>query len=323
MRARFRRIMPVTMSGITDNIQCSAAVGAALAEGRPVLALESTIITHGMPWPQNLETARVAAAAVSDAGAVPATIAIIDGVARVGMTDLELEHLARAGSDAVKCSRRDLAVLLATGATAGTTVAATMILAHQAGIRVFATGGIGGVHRGADRTLDVSADLLELSRTPVAVVCAGPKAILDIGLTREYLETQGVPVIGYRTDKLPAFYAADSGYPVDRRLDEARAIARVIRVQDEMGLGQGLVVANPPPAETSMRAEDMRRVVLQAVEEAAASGVSGKAVTPYLLQRVEQLTGGASLEANIALMINNARLGADIAVALSQPEPTG
>jgi pseudouridine-5'-phosphate glycosidase len=306
------------MNGFSQHLTASEEVREALDSGQPVLALESTIITHGMPWPRNLETARFAAAAVREAGAAPATIAILDGVAKIGLTPRELERLAQAGTDALKCSRRDLPVLLATSATAGTTVAATMMLAHRAGIRVFATGGIGGVHRGAENSLDISADLLELARTPVAVVCAGPKAILDIGLTREYLETQGVPVVGYRTDTLPAFYSNDSGYQVDQRLESAAEIAAVIRMQDQLELMQGLVVANPPPVDAAMDADLMKRVILKAVEEAAASGVSGKAVTPYLLQRVEQLTGGASLEANIALMLNNARLGAEIAVALAR-----
>jgi pseudouridine-5'-phosphate glycosidase len=308
------------MSGVSRHLVLSHEVQEALEAGGSVLALESTIITHGMPWPRNLETARSAETAVREAGAVPATMAIIDGVARIGLTDSELERLARADGGVAKCSRRDLAVLLSTGATAGTTVAATMMLAHQAGIRVFATGGIGGVHRGAENTLDISADLQELGRTPVAVVCAGPKAILDIGLTLEYLETHGVPVLGYRTDTLPEFYTAGGDFPVDRRVDSVEAIARVIRLQDELGLDQGMVVANPPPKEKAMDPDVLRRVIQRAIENAAASGVNGKNVTPYLLQQVEQLTEGASLDANVALMLNNARLGAEIAVALTHDE---
>jgi pseudouridine-5'-phosphate glycosidase len=308
------------MNGSSQHLTASEEVRGALDSGRPVLALESTIITHGMPWPRNLETARSAEAAVRNAGAVPATMAIIDGVARIGLTDSELERLARADGEMAKCSRRDLAVLLSTGATAGTTVAATMMLAHQAGIRVFATGGIGGVHRGAENTLDISADLQELGRTPVAVVCAGPKSILDISLTLEYLETHGVPVLGYRTHTLPEFYTAGGGFLVDRRLDSVEEIARVIRLQDELGLEQGMVVANPPPKEKAMDPDVLRRVIQRAIENATKSGVTGKDVTPYLLQQVEQLTEGASLDANVALMLNNARLGAEIAVALTHEE---
>jgi len=304
------------MNSMPDHMQFSDEVHDALATSRPVLALESTIITHGIPWPRNLETARMAEQAAMEAGAVPATIAIVDGVARIGLDGEQLERLARMGQEAAKCSRRDIATLLAAGATAGTTVAATMVFAQRAGIRVFATGGIGGVHRGAASSLDVSADLQELARTPVAVVCAGPKSILDLGLTLEYLETHGVPVIGYRTDELPAFYARSSGFQVERRVETPAELARIIQLQDALGLEQGLVVANPPSEGAALDAEWLDALILEALEEAAVRDISGKAVTPFLLRRLEQLTGGASLEANAALMVNNAKLGAEIAVAL-------
>jgi pseudouridine-5'-phosphate glycosidase len=305
------------MNPASDHLHCSNEVRDALAAGRPVLALESSIITHGMPWPQNLETARRAQQAVREAGVTPATIAIVDGVARIGLDDAKLEHLAQAGPDAAKCSRRDVAPLMSAGATAGTTVAATMLFAHRAGIRVFATGGIGGVHRGATESFDISADLQELARTPMAVVCAGPKAILDLGLTLEYLETHGVPVVGYGTDELPAFYSLSSGLPVPYRLDSPEQVAEAIRLQQTLGLQQGMVIANPPPASATLDEERLDRWIRQATKEAAATGVSGKALTPYLLQRIEGLSGGASLEANVALMLNNARVGAMIAAALA------
>jgi pseudouridine-5'-phosphate glycosidase len=305
------------MDYLSEHLAFSDAVRAALGGGRPVLALESTIVTHGMPWPRNLETARMAEQAVREAGVTPATIAIVDGVPRIGLDDAQLERLARAGRKAAKCSRRDIALLMHAGATAGTTVAATMLFAHRAGIPVFATGGIGGVHRGAAESLDISADLQELARTPVAVVCAGPKAILDLGLTLEYLETHGVPVLGYGTDELPAFYTGSSGVTVPYRLDTVEQIAGAIRRQHALGLEQGMVIANPPPAAAALDAERLDRWIRQAVEESAARGVLGKALTPYLLQRIEELSGGASLEANVALMLNNARLGAMIAASLA------
>jgi pseudouridine-5'-phosphate glycosidase len=304
------------MKELPPQVHCSDEVRAALQDGRPVLALESTIITHGMPWPRNLETAQMAECNAREAGAVPATIAILDGEARIGLGGGELERLARKDTVAAKCSRRDIACLLATGASAGTTVAATMVLAHRAGIGVFATGGIGGVHRGAETTFDVSADLQELARTPVAVVCAGPKSILDIGLTLEFLETQGVPVIGYQTDELPAFYTRASGFALDYRLDAPADIARVIKTQQDLALANGLVVANPIPESAALDAGDLERIIAEAVRQAEHAGVGGKELTPFLLQRVEELTGGASLEANMALMANNARLGGAIAAAL-------
>jgi pseudouridine-5'-phosphate glycosidase len=304
------------MKELPTHLHCSDEVRAALRDGRPVLALESTIITHGMPWPRNLETALMSEREAREAGAVPATIAILDGKARVGLEESDLERLAQANTKAAKCSRRDIACLLASGATAGTTVAATMVFAHQAGIGVFATGGIGGVHRGAESTFDVSADLQELARTPVAVVCAGPKSILDIGLTLEFLETQGVPVIGYQTAELPAFYTRSSGFALDYRLDTPAGIARVIQTQHALALANGLVIANPIPESAAMDAADLERVIEQAVRQADHAGVGGKDLTPFLLQRVEDLTAGGSLEANMALMANNARLGGKIAAAL-------
>jgi pseudouridine-5'-phosphate glycosidase len=290
-------------------------VAAALAAGRPVVALESTIISHGMPWPQNAETALRVQAAVRDAGALPATTAVIDGRLVAGLDDSQIERLARAGSATPKASRRDLPVLIARGRSGTTTVAATMIIAAAAGIRVFATGGIGGVHRGAERTMDISADLLELARTPVAVVCAGAKSILDLPLTLEYLETHGVPVLGYRTDTLPAFFCRDSGLQLDARLDSAADIAAVMRAQWSAGLGGGLLVCNPIPEAHALPKATVDAAIDTALAEAAQQGITGKAVTPFLLARVNALTGGDSLAANIALVLDNARLAAAIAGA--------
>ncbi len=290
-------------------------VAAALAGGRPVVALESTIIAHGMPWPQNLETARRVEQAVRHAGALPATIAVLGGRPTVGLTDVQLEALARGGAAVAKLSRRDLAVAVATRRDGATTVAATMKLAAMAGIRVFATGGIGGVHRGAEATFDVSADLLELARTPVAVVCAGAKAILDLPLTLEVLETHGVPVLGHRCDELPAFYSRESGCPLPHRCESATEIAAVLRAHWALGLA-GVVVANPIPAEHALPRERIDSAITQALSEAEAQGVRGPASTPFLLARVAELTGGDSLAANIALVLDNARLAAAIACAL-------
>ncbi|WP_340119353.1 pseudouridine-5'-phosphate glycosidase [Pelagibius sp. 7325] len=291
----------------------------ALAAGEPVVALESTIITHGMPAPRNLETARAVEAAVRDGGAAPATIAILDGRISVGLDAEDLERLA-AEQDVAKVSRADLPAVLAGGGAGSTTVAATMICADLAGIRVFATGGIGGVHRGADQSFDVSADLQELGRTPVAVVCAGAKAILDLPKTLEVLETLGVPVIGYGTDDLPAFYSRSCGLKAPLRRDTAAAIAAVMAAKWELGLGGGLVIANPVPEGHDIPAAAIATHIDAALAEAAAQGIQGKAVTPFLLARLEQLTGGASLEANIALVLNNARLAAEIAVAYAGVE---
>jgi len=290
-------------------------VAAALVAGRPVVALESTIISHGMPWPQNAETALAVEAEVRAHGAVPATCAILDGRLKAGLTRDEIERLGRGGDEVAKVSRRDMPILVARGGTGATTVAATMIIAALAGIRVFATGGIGGVHRGAELSFDISADLQELTRTPVAVVCAGAKSILDIRLTLEYLETHGVPVIGYRTDSLPTFFSRDSAFGVDARLDEPDEIARVMRAKWNLGLGGGLVVANPIPAQYALPREVVDRAIDQALADARVQGITGKSVTPFLLARVNALTGGDSLLGNIQLVLNNARLAAAVAVA--------
>jgi pseudouridine-5'-phosphate glycosidase len=290
-------------------------VAAALAAGRPVVALESTIISHGMPWPRNAETALRVEDEVRAHGAVPATIAIIDGRLKAGLTRAQIEQLGQAGHAVAKVSRRDFGVLLARRGTGATTVAATMIVAHLAGIRVFATGGIGGVHRGAQQTFDISADLQELARTPVAVVCAGAKSILDLGLTLEYLETHGVPVLGYRTAQLPAFFTRDSGFAVDARIDDAAELAAVMRSQWTLGLSAGVVIANPIPPEHAMPRERIDAAIEQALREATEQGVQGKATTPFLLARVTELTGGDSLASNIELVLNNARLGAAVAGA--------
>lgn len=297
-------------------LSLSEEVQQALAEGRPVLALESTLITHGLAWPQNLDTALAIEESVRAEAVVPATVAVLDGQLRAGLENREIEQLARLGPEVRKCSRRDLPLVLQPGQAGATTVAATMMIAAMAGIRVFATGGIGGVHRGAENSFDISADLQELARTPVAVVCAGPKAILDIGLTCEYLETHGVPVLGYQCDRLPAFYSRDSGFPVDQRLDSEAEIAAVLQVQWRLGLA-GALVANPIPPEHALDPASVERAIAQAVAEAAAAGISGKALTPWLLARLEQLSGGDSVQANIALILNNARLGARIAAAFA------
>ena len=283
-------------------------------EARAVVALESTIIAHGMPYPENLSTARLLEQRVREAGAVPATIAVMDGAVRIGLTGAELETLARA-REVLKLSRADLPFAVSAGKPGATTVAATMICAHLAGIRVFATGGIGGVHRGAESSFDISADLGELARTPVAVVSAGAKALLDLPKTLEYLETRGVPVIGYRTDEFPAFWSRQSGLKVPLRLDSAQEIARFLAVKWEMGLGGGAVICNPAPQADEIPAEEMRGFIDAAVREAEARGVSGKQVTPFILGRIVELTGGRSLRTNIALAESNARLAAEIACA--------
>ena len=280
----------------------------ALAAGRPVVALESTIISHGMPYPQNVETARRVEQVVRDNGAVPATIAIIDGRLKVGLDSAALEALGKGGHSVTKCSRRDIPFVLASKQMGATTVASTMIVAAMAGIRVFATGGIGGVHRGAQETFDISADLQELAHTNVAVVCAGAKSILDIGLTLEYLETQGA--------ELPAFYTRESGFNVDYRLDTPAAIAEALRVKWALGLAGGAVVANPIPAADAMPKADIDAAIEQALQEADDQHITGKASTPFLLARLCELTGGNSLASNIQLVLNNAALGAKIAAAL-------
>jgi pseudouridine-5'-phosphate glycosidase len=287
----------------------------ALATGRAVVALESTIISHGMPYPQNVATALQVEAEVRAHGAVPATIAIVGGRLKAGLSKDEIEQLGRAGHAVTKVSRRDLPFIVARGGLGATTVAATMLIAAMAGIRVFATGGIGGVHRGAQESFDVSADLQELAQTPVAVVCAGAKSILDLRLTLEYLETHGVPVVGYQTDALPAFFTRDSAYQVDYRLDSAAEIAAVLKAKWGMGLQGGMVVANPIPAQYAMQRAAIDQAIEQALQEAAQQGIAGKASTPFLLARVCELTGGDSLASNIQLVLNNARLAAAIAIA--------
>ncbi|QJD16081.1 pseudouridine-5'-phosphate glycosidase [Paracoccus sanguinis] len=291
-------------------------VAAARDAGRPIVALESTIITHGMPYPQNLEMARAVEAAVREAGAVPATIALMGGRIHVGLTDAALEELAQA-TGVMKVSRADLAVCLTTGRTGATTVAATMICAALAGIRVFATGGIGGVHRGVERTMDVSADLTELAATPVTVVSAGAKAILDIPRTFEMLETLGVPVIAVGQDAIPAFWSRDSGLPAPLRLDDPAEIAAAARMRRALGIPGGQLVVNPIPAEAEIPRAEMIPVVDAALAEAEAQGIAAKAVTPFLLDRIFALTEGRSLQANIALVLSNARLAARIAAAVA------
>jgi len=300
----------------TAYLSISPDVQQALAAGKPVVALESTIITHGMPYPQNLEMAKNVEAVVRQHGAVPATIAIMDGKFCVGVSGDDLERLALAGGSAAKASRRDVSALLVKRAIAGTTVATTMQIAALAGIKVFATGGIGGVHRGAETTFDISADLQELSRTPVAVVCAGAKSILDIAKTLEVLETNGVPVLGFGTDDFPAFWARQSGFPVDHRFDDVADIAAVIANQISLGMG-GVLVANPIPVADELDPAAIEARIAEAIAGAEAEGVSRKALTPFLLNRIFELTGGKSLVANIALVENNAMVAAQIAVALA------
>lgn len=300
---------------MTDDLALSTEVHNALVRGRPVVALESTIITHGMPWPQNLETAQAVEADVRAAGAVPATIAVLGGKLHIGLEPDALTALAQT-PDARKLSRADMAVAMALGQTGATTVAATMIAAHLAGIAVFATGGIGGVHRGAEETFDISADLPELAQTPVTVVAAGPKAILDINKTLEVLETYGVPVIVYGQDSLPAFWSASSDIAAPLRLDHARDIAAAHEMRAKLGLPGGQLVANPIPAEAEISRDEIEPVIARAIAEAEAQGIEMKALTPFLLDRIFELTEGRSLQANIALVRNNARLAAEIAKAL-------
>lgn len=302
-------------------LEIAAEVRDALAAKRPVVALETTIVTHGMPYPENVATARSLEAEIRAAGAVPATIAVLGGAIRVGLGESELESLARA-QGVLKLSRNDLAYALATGQAGATTVAATMICAHLAGIRVFATGGIGGVHRGAETSLDISADLEELARTPVAVVCAGAKALLDLPKTLEYLETRGVPVVGYRTSEFPAFWSRSSGLPAPLRFDAPAEIAAMLRLKWSLGLGGGAVIANPVDAADEIPAAEMSGYIAAAVAESQARGITGKAVTPYLLARLGEITVGRSLRANIALVQSNARLAAALARALEECGPT-
>ena len=295
-------------------------VAEAIVAGKPVVALESTIISHGMPYPQNARTALSVEQIIRDCGAVPATIAIIGGRLKAGLTPEEIEYFGKKGPKIAKASRRDVAVLCARGEDGATTVTTTMMIADMAGIRVFATGGVGGVHRGAETTMDISADLEELASTPVMVVCAGCKSILDLGLTLEYLETRGVPVIGYGTEILPAFYTRESGFRVDYRMDTPEEIARAFRIKNDMGLRGGMLVTNPIPEEYSMDPAIINQAIDEAVEEARRKGIHGKETTPFLLARIKDLTGGDSLDSNIQLVYNNARLAARIAAAYCEME---
>ncbi len=304
-----------------DALTLADEVAQALAEGRPVVALESTIVTHGMPFPRNLETALGVQDVVRASGAVPATVALVEGVPRVGLPDADLERLA-AGEGIAKASRRDLPALVAAGRSAGTTVAATMYLAHLAGIPIFATGGIGGVHRGAETTFDISADLDELASTPVTVVSAGAKSILDLPRTLEVLETRGVPVVGFGTDEFPAFFSRSSGLPVDARVDTPEELAAVLRAHRRLGMRGGVLVANPVPAADALPPEEIDGAVDRAVAEAERAGVGRRELTPYLLARVVELTGGRSLAANVALVRDNARVAALTAVALARTDPS-
>lgn len=288
----------------------------ALATGKPIVALETTIISHGMPYPQNIEMARKVEQIIRDEGAVPATIGIMDGKVKIGLNEQELEAFAT-NKQVDKVSRRDFPYMLSSGRIGATTVSATMIGAALAGIRVFATGGIGGVHREGEVTMDVSADLTELARTNVAVVCAGAKSILDIGRTLEFLETHGVPVVGYQTDEFPSFYARESGFGVDFRLDEPSQVADVLRTKWALGLDGGAVIANPVPAESALKQEEIEGVIQQALDEAKAQNIAGKKVTPFLLARIKELTDGRSLATNISLVYNNAKVAAQLAVALA------
>ena len=293
-------------------------VAKALAEHKPVVALESTIISHGMPYPQNVETALKVEQVIRENGAVPATIAIIGGRLKAGLSKDEIEHLGKTGYDVPKVSRRDLPIIVAKGMDGATTVATTMIIASLAGIPVFATGGIGGVHRGAETTMDISADLEELAMTPVMVICAGAKSILDLGLTLEYLETKGVPVIGYGTKELPAFYTRKSGFGVDYELDTPLELATAFHVKQEVGLKGGMLVANPIPEKFSMEPDVINKAIDEAIDESKKQGIHGKDTTPFLLAKVKEITGGDSLDSNIELVFNNARLAAKPAVELSK-----
>ena len=299
---------------ITSYLDISPEVGAALKAGRPVVALESTIISHGMPHPRNVQTALQVESVVRQTGAVPATIAILNGRLTVGLSESDINNLGEKGERVTKTSRRDIPFVLARGDDGATTVAATMIIAAIAGIPVFATGGIGGVHRGVEDTLDISADLEELSQTDVAVVCAGVKSVLDIGRTLEYLETKGVPVVGYRTDRLPAFYSRDSGFPVDYRCDSVTDIAAALKAKWELQIHGGMVVGNPIPAQHALDSDEINLVIDDAIAEMNKRGIVGKDTTPFLLARIAEQTGGKSLEANIQLVLNNARVAGQLAV---------
>ncbi len=294
-------------------LKISEEVKEALASGKPVIALESTIISHGMPYPQNVETALKVESIIRENGGVPATIAILKGELKVGLSSEEIDYLGKRGLDCIKTSRRDLAHIVSNKLDGATTVATTMIIAEMAGIKVFATGGIGGVHRGAEITMDISADLEELAQTSVAVVCAGAKSILDIGLTLEYLETKGVPVVGFQTKEMPAFYTRKSGFSLDYKIDSAEDIAKMIKTKWELGLKGGVVVANPIPEEFEMDYDKITNAIETALKEMDANGVKGKESTPFLLAKVKEITGGDSLNSNIQLVFNNAKLATQIA----------
>ena len=304
------------MTNLDQHLIISDEVKAALAANKPVVALESTIISHGMPSPRNVETALNVERVVRENGAIPATIAILNGKLIVGLSAEQIEYLGKAGQAVIKTSRRDIPFIVAGKKDGATTVASTMILAQMAGIKVFATGGIGGVHRDAQNTMDISADLQELANTSVAVICAGVKSILDIGLTLEYLETYGVPVIGYKTRQMPAFYTIESGFEVDYKLDSATEIAQSLAAKWQLGLKGGVVIANPIPKEYSMDAKEIANTIDQAIIDMQAQGVSGKDSTPFLLARIAKVTEGKSLDSNIQLVYNNAALGAQIAQQL-------
>ena len=306
------------MKDLKKYLEISPEVQKALDEGRPVVALESTIISHGMPYPQNVETALNVEKIIRDNGAVPATTAIIGGKLRVGLSKDEIDYIGKKGLKVTKASRRDIPVLVARGEDGAATVAATMILANLAGVSVFATGGIGGVHRGAETTMDISADLEELASTPVMVICAGAKSILDLGLTLEYLETHGVSVLGYQTEELPAFFTRKSGFKVDYRMDTPKELAAAFKAKNDLGLRGGMVVANPIPEEYAMDADYISKSIAEAIDEANAKGIKGKDTTPFLLDKLEKITGGSSLKANIQLVYNNAKVATQIACELSR-----
>lgn len=302
---------------LTTNLDINKEVKDALDAGRPVVALESTIISHGMPYPKNVETAFNVEKIIRDNGAVPATIAIIQGQLKVGLTKAEIEYLGQSKA-VIKTSRRDIPFIVAKKIDGATTVATTMIIANLAGIKVFATGGIGGVHRGAEKSFDISADLQELAQTNVAVVCAGAKAILDLGLTLEYLETHGVPVVGFGTNELPAFYTRKSGFKVDYGVDNTEELAVAVKAKWDLGLKGGIVIANPIPEQYEMDYDVITRAINEAIREAEIKGIKGKESTPYLLAKVKEITGGKSLEANIQLVYNNARVGTQLAFGLAK-----
>lgn len=299
---------------LNSYLDVNPEVAQAAKEGKPVVALESTIISHGMPYPQNVETALNVEKIIRENGAVPATIAIIGGRLKAGLTPEEIEYFGKKGTAIHKASRRDLAVLCAEGEDGATTVTTTMMIAHMAGIKIFATGGIGGVHRGAETTMDISADLEELAHTPVMVVCAGAKSILDLGLTLEYLETKGVPVLGYQTEELPAFYTRQSGFGVDYRVESPEQLAKIFKTHNDLALNGGILVTNPIPEEYAMPKDVIDAAIDKAIAESKEQGIHGKATTPFLLARVAELTGGDSLASNIRLVYNNAALAARTAV---------